>query len=111
MDRQRRLPQRIDDILIANPHREFTIAELADAVGVQTSVADVSAAITSAIRCPWRNCNAFDTEFHETVDARAGTEVYHCHRCGRHFHVWRTADGLGILAVVPLPTKPDDNQT
>jgi hypothetical protein len=63
--------------------------------------------MTSAIRCPWRTCNAFDTEFHE-VDARAGTEVYHCHRCGRDFHVWRTADGLGILAVVPLPTKPDD---
>ena len=89
----RQIRQRVDDLFRKNTTHKYTIEEIAHELG--TGPTGLQVALTSAVRCPFTNCQSFDTAIAEK--GKGCSEDHHCNRCDRNFLVEREPGGYAIL--------------
>jgi len=92
---QRELRQLVDDFLRAHKDREFTIRQIAIAIGAPNTQ-ELLTALASVVRCPFTSCQSIDTALSVQVD-NEGYEAHPCYHCDRNFHAQRHANGYTIL--------------
>src|SRR5260370_42365958 len=92
---QREVRQSIANFLRVPKDREFTIRQIALAIGVPNTQ-ELLAVLASVVRCPFTSCQSIDTALSVQVD-NEGYEAHHCYHCDRNFHAQRHANGYTIL--------------
>ena len=92
---QRELRQLVDNFLWAHKDQEFTIQQIAQAIGAPDAQ-ELSSALSSVLRCPFTSCQSLDTALSREADNQ-GYEVRHCSRCNRNFLVLHEANGYAYL--------------